>query len=124
MKTWEMIKELRENPNKKFISQKGTEYEMLAQIKHGCLYIKDTLRRLTSISLDREWEEVKEPVDFMDALRSGKKVMIKHQDIDGGLNYMSETYNEIDDVMYNISNYFTAEGVREILLNGKWYIED
>lgn len=67
---------------------------------------------------------MKKPVTFIDVLRSNKKVMIKHQDIDGELSYMSETYNEIDDVMYNISNYFTAEGVREILLNGKWYIED
>ena len=66
---------------------------------------------------------MKKPVTFIDVLRSNKKVMIKHQDIDGELSYMSETYNEIDDVIYNISNYFTAEGVREILLYGKWYIE-
>lgn len=75
------------------------------------------------LNINDEWEEVKEPVDFMDALKSGKKVMIKHQDIDGELSYMSETYNDINDVMYNISNYFTAEGVREIFLNGEWYIE-
>jgi hypothetical protein len=68
--------------------------------------------------------KTKEPVTFIDALRSSKKVMIKHQDLDGELSYMSETYNDIDDVMYNISNYFTAEGVREILLNGEWYIEN
>lgn len=67
---------------------------------------------------------MKKPVTFIDVLRSNKKVMIKHQDIDGELSYMRETYNEIDDVMYNISNYFTAEGVREILLNGEFYIED
>ena len=71
----------------------------------------------------KTWE-MKKPVTFIDALKSGKRVMIKHQDLDGELSYMSETYNDIDDVMYNISNYFTAEGVREILLNGEWYIED
>lgn len=56
MKTWEMVKELTENPRKVFISNKGTDSEMIAQIKHGCLFIEDTLRGLTSVSLNREWE--------------------------------------------------------------------
>lgn len=120
MKTWEMIKELTENPEKIFKNQYGVEIRVLpdndlffgGEIGHNFIGITD------------EWEEVKDPVTFIDALKSGKRVMIKHQDLDGELSYMSEIYNEIDDVMYNISNYFTAEGVREILLNGKWYIED
>ncbi len=118
MKTWEMIKELTENPEKIFRNQNG---EGISVLSGNELYFDDGYK---NIYLCDEWEEVKESVSFIDALRSGKKVMIKHQDLDGELSYMSETYNEIDDVMYNISNYFTAEGVREILLNGEWYIED
>ena len=122
MKTWEMIKELTENPEKKFKEKSFGQVEMfkgyLVQSSNMDIIV------INKDILEKEWEEVKEPVSFIDVLRSGKKVMIKHQDIDGELSYMSETYNDIDDVMYNISNYFTAEGVREILLNGEWYIEN
>lgn len=115
MKTWEMM----QHSGKKF--KRKSDGFVIEITPDGTLYWDSGHRFL---NINDEWEEVKDPVTFIDALKSGKRVMIKHQDLDGELSYMSETYNDIDDVMYNISNYFTAEGVREILLNGEWYIED
>jgi len=117
-----MLEILAKYPEKKFNNK------ILGQVElyEGTLVWLSNMEEviMSNTVLKMEWEEVKEPVDFMTALRSGKKVMIKHHDLDGELNYMTETYNDINDVMYNISNYFTAEGVREIFLNGEWYIED
>ncbi len=128
VKTWEMIKELTENPEKEFVQKYNKKLHVFMTVDGEVFYGIDGDGQTKPLVLDnwlkQEWEEVKEPVTFIDALRSDKKVMIKHQDLDGELRYMSETYNDIDDVMYNISSYFTAEGVREILLNGEWYIED
>ena len=118
MKTWEMIKELTENPKKKFISHKGTSCEMLAQIKHGCLYIEDRLRGFTSIDMERKWEEVKEPVSWKKAFEAGlhgKRIKPVGEDL---------TFPDYENLIY-VFKYLTDRPhfFNEIIL-GNWYIED
>ena len=71
MKTWEMIKELTENPKKKF-RLKGNN--VVLEVVDGEIDLTD----IDWVLLDDEWEEVKEPVDFMTAIKSRKFVKVEH----------------------------------------------
>ena len=70
MKTWEMIKELTENPEKEFISCKlggGKDDVLKTKSIDGAIRFCDVgagrHEVLIGVDLKREWEEVKEPVD-------------------------------------------------------------
>ena len=68
MKTWEMVKELTENPEKKFYnkneSEAGNVYSDGVAIRW-----EDTAEPVKLILMDkRDWREVKEPVSFIGAV--------------------------------------------------------
>lgn len=116
MQTWEMIKELTENPDKKF-----------KRFGDGLVVWGDGLGYLRwesghdYINIDHEWEEVKEPVDFMTAVSSGKYIKVEHRLISyEGYDY----YRRLDLLMLDLANSFSEGEFAEILENGKWYIED
>ena len=102
MKTWQMIKELTENPEKEFISyKKKSDRDVLkAKSIDGAIRFSNEENRwyevLIGVDLEREWEEVKKPVDFMTAIKSGKYV---------GVEYSGAKYEEMS-------------------LPNLWYIED
>ncbi len=60
----------------------------------------------------------------MTAVRSGKRIKIEHSCLDGSLGYLTANYNELGDILDEISTYLSGSDIRRILLNGKWYIED
>lgn len=70
MKTWEMIKELTENPEKKFKSISGRYGDRVAFVNgFECIVQEDKYgNAIPSIVIHREWEEVKEPVGFIELL--------------------------------------------------------
>lgn len=141
MKTWKMIKELAENPSKRFKSNLYNK-ELLALIKNNKLYIQNEKGvEMTNIDMSREWEEVKQPVDFMTAVKSGKKVRVEHK-------YIKDLCNEIysrEDCAYDynllnainegehrdlvgllsaICDHALNGDIQEIILNGNWYIQE
>lgn len=74
MKTWEMVKELTENPEKKFTYIGDGEIGMVENIGGAILVteinsnpINETLK-LNSFTIGLDWREVKEPVSFMRAV--------------------------------------------------------
>ena len=105
MKTWEMIKKLTENSSKEFKREDGLVLSTS---------IDDTLiwePGYTHLNLHDEWEEVKEPVSFMEAVESGKR--IRHE--------LWLEYDFLEVVLYKLSELSTKT-MRDMIL-GKWYIE-
>lgn len=115
-----MIKELTENPNKKFNckNEKGN----YVSIQNGVLCWEDGKEFHLNTGFKYggtleiyEWEEVKEPVSFIEAVRSGKQIRYVGW-------YTAYSPAELGDLLYDLTNY-NAEKIRELLL-GQWYIED
>lgn len=119
IKTWEMIKELSENPKKKF------------KRKTDGLEIRNMCGRFnwepgyTFLGVNDEWEEVKEPVDFMEVVKKSNdnttwfKVehsLLTEQSIE-------KTFTLATFLDY-ISETFISGCVADILSTGKFYIED
>lgn len=123
MKIEDAIKMIRDNPQKQFSNEFG--YIMKTET-NGIVVRLDSDGDGFGIDISHEWEEVKKPVDFMTALKSGKKMKVEHE-------FISEPYEK-----ENLSNYYrdfatlldelrtswNPVDAREIILRGKWYIED
>lgn len=108
MKTWEMVKELMENPEKKFALKSDDTV---------CLGCNDGVIDLSSIDyllIVDEWKEVKEPVTFVEAVESGKSIK--------PASWRGERYLEIDDLVYELSQ-MNPSRIRALIAD-KWEIED
>lgn len=113
MKTWEMIKELTENPKKEF---------RLKEVKSGEVYADDEgvirFSCVSGIYLEDEWEEVKKPVTWQEAFKAGLEgKRIKPW----GQNITFPSYESLDYVIPYLAErpvYYTK------IMLGKWYIED
>ena len=114
-----MIKELTENPEKEFKNKTdGYRVKMIDDVLTYPWYNSehelqtDDWFLIAENVLEMEWEEVNEPVDFMTAVASGKR--IKHEK-------WADFYelNEIFDGMSLVSD----NSSRKTIL-GKWYVED
>lgn len=128
MKTWEMIKELTENPEKKFRNR--NDYELIAGIDEdlGVINYEYNGEYLYFSPYD-EWEEVKEPVSFIEAVESGKRVKVEYMYInDPNYKYIDlEEYEEFDplDILFSkLACDFSSVLIRDIIKNGEWYIEE
>jgi len=117
-KTWEAIKELTENPKLKFKYDTGAEYGVIANINGDIKLIECAGQKISkclclySGFLNVRWEPVREPVDFMTAIKAnqkGKVIRYVLEDIDTQRHFPP---------YYNGNIYSTA------ILNGKWYIEE
>ena len=117
METWQMIKELTENPKLRFknglhvveISDKTKAIVWKSEDSEEAPFIIYSHSGSGVDNLHIEWEEVPEPVDFMTAANSGKR--IKHEGWDG--------YYFLHEALHILQNRDAALG----LINGKWLIE-
>lgn len=110
MKSWEVVKALSENPKRKFIC-KGVVAE---NISGDLVLSKEGVE--FGFCVNDEWEEIKEPVDFMTAINSGKR--IKPAGSTG--NFM--TIKSLSG--YMLGSKYKSEEDRIELINGKWIIEE
>ena len=129
MKTWEMIKELTENPSKKFMCKSGPRKGRTVGFDGRSIDWHDEYRTnefeksyfSIKSTLNWEWEEVKEPVDFMAAVKSGKRFkLINKDDAEGVLT----RYMDLNTFMDTLSSMWSKELSKAILTEGKFYIED
>lgn len=126
LKTWEMIKNLSENPNKKFISNYTKDSYYIAEVNNEILSIVDSYNNkpIILISLKREWEEVKKPVSFMDILIQAKKDNAKLFTIKNPAHDVNFTKQPLHFILSYLSTTCTDDLLADILLNSVWYIED
>lgn len=114
MKTWEMIEELVKNPDKNFkrlsdgLEVRNTHGRFNWESGHAFLGVED------------EWEEVKEPVSFIEAVKSKKEIKVEHYlTVESNL----DCYMYLDDFLYELDYNYTSDQVRDIILNGEFYIK-
>lgn len=126
LKTWEMIKNLSENPNKKFISNYTKDNYYIAEVNNEILSIVDSYNNkpIILISLKREWEEVKKPVSFMDVLIQAKKDNAKLFTIKNPAHDVNLIKQPLYFILSYLSTTCTDDLLADILLNSVWYIED
>ena len=113
MKTWEMIKELTENPSKEFTRKSDGLH--IKTNKYGELIWDSGYQFLR---LYHDWKEVKQPVDFMTALNSRQFVLVEHE-----LATYTD-YERLDLIMVDLADNLNSYEFAEVIENGKWYIED
>lgn len=126
MKTWEMIKELTENPEKKFMSTTEEYSALIAVVKDRCFEFQEGTSNKIKLRIitEREWEEVKEPVSFMELLQEVK--------MDHNLTFRYESFPEINfsfkgklyKFLCQIGSEFASVDVARLLTEGRFYIED
>lgn len=116
MKTWEMYKALLENPKKKFKMVNSTTVYCLSE--KNFLQPEEPRDRnflATHLPPDVEWEEVKEPVPWQEAIQAwidGETICVECYD-----SHESPIEMDIDatgDAFYLMKHMFTK---------GKWYIK-
>lgn len=126
MKTWEMIKEISENKEKKFKNSMGN---IVGLNKTGRLsWLEKGNNNGDPLvfgscdawpNLNIEWELVREPVDFMTAVKAfseGKPVICESSSFGKRRYNPTHGHTLIDDKDSSISY--------QEIINGKWYIED
>lgn len=76
--------------------------------------------------LSAKFIPIQKPVSFMEAVESGKKVKVDYSDIDTDDNhtFSCEDYRNLASLIFDIVNKNGSRAFKEIILNGKWYIED
>lgn len=120
MKTWEVIKVLTDDPSKKFerVGDK-VKFKLSSKIDAGQVighYLEGLNTSYESIRLDDDWELVREPVDFMTAVKELKN----GKTIESHSPFGKRRYKPFQDVLED--QHGTSVSSHEIL-EGKWYIE-
>lgn len=134
MKLHEVVERLMENPHKKFYT-KGRPH-LIAYAEEGRICFRNTIVPNSEYrydpSIEHEWEEINEPVSFLEAIKSGKRIRVEHdlinelegklfsrQDITESFN----TYHAPTKLLDLLLDLFSEHHFIEIILKGKWYIE-
>lgn len=136
-KTWEVIKELTENPGKEFetidyhgkrlVALNVEEFKFSNKTSNDAIVTKKfngsvELLTLNDFMKNRKWKEVRKPVTFIEAVKAvkgGSRVGLVYYP------FRMEFHKwELRDLLVEIGQDYEDEELVEIILNGKWYIED
>lgn len=106
MKTWEVYKIVLENPKAKFRRMSDGEVYYFSDQTH-CIRRDGGNGSMLTDRYDEDWELVREPVDFMTAINSGKAIR--------GENFTLANSGEL---------FLGHQQLSPADINGKWYIEE
>lgn len=120
-KTWEVIKMITENPNLKFRTYCSDAFKS----ENGYIVFEniDCIDGFDgNFTGNEEWTLVQEPVDFMTAVKSGKKIKVEHLNAEGF--EFSNKYETLFVIFEELGKHLDSISIREILTEGKFYIEE
>ncbi|OZV10758.1 hypothetical protein CIW83_18225 [Tissierella sp. P1] len=126
MKTWEVIKELTENPNKKFRRKELNSY---VTVEGGMIVWRGEFQRGQKMEIgfidkrDSEWEEVKEPVNFMEVLERVSNNLHTRISLHDEARERIYAVRSLSGILRDLDEEFDSREIAKILLEGKWYIE-
>jgi len=119
LKTREMIKELTENPEKRFHYNTGSESGVIENIQGDIMVAERSCKphKPSELILHRgfmkiDWELVREPVNFMTAINSGKRIK------PWGTTF---AFMDFGQVLFYLGSANVEVAFKQI--NGKWLIE-
>ena len=117
MKLSEAIKALEIDNTKIFVSKNKAFVEMQCRSQYGSIkFFRYTSIYAGDISLDREWEEVLQPITFEEVMNNAKVFKCKHQNI------KEDGYWILSRFIQMLSmKEFTSSEIIDILKNGKFY---
>lgn len=121
MKLSEVIAILEERPRKKFVADKGKRMEMIAFSDGRTVQFEYTQEKngiVIAIDTKRDWQEVKQPVSFIEAIKAFDKGSNIYCAYDNGetFYFTRKPYKGLKDACDNpIASY--------MILEGKWYID-
>lgn len=129
MKTGAMINKITENPEKKFrcltkpmmgeiVGMNGNNIDWYSDGKFNNTYL-----RIYDI-LHWDWEEVKEPLSFVEMLKAIKDGAIPYVSLKNETNLVNYQGWELDDMLADLGDCFGGRDIAEILLSSKFYIEE
>ena len=114
MKLSEVIKELEKDRNKIYKSENVNLYTREGKYLHFNNTILET--QIGCINLDREWEEVLQPITFDEVLNNGKLFKCKHPNI------KEEGYWTLSRFIHHLSmKGFDSDEIFNILNTGEFY---
>lgn len=121
-KTWEVIKMITENETLKF---QNSLKEELKYSGHGIrMFESGEEIEIYAIRGDEEWTLIQEPVDFMTAVKSGKRIKVEHEAIKHFELKCTSEYLTLFVVVEELAKNLDSISLREILTEGKFYIEE
>lgn len=133
-KTWEVIKILTENPKLEFEiinSQPSKNKGKLFVSRTGYLRIvwdiNSDLKGIDgNITLNDKWILIQQPTSFVKVLKSEKRVKVEHEIMLGliPLEPRLKDYERFSMLMMFLSKHLASDKLKEVILNGKWYIEE
>ena len=124
-KTWQAIKMLTENPKLEF---KASESRLFKE-DGGYIVLENYNGDLANgfdncFTGNEEWALVQEPVDFMTAVKSGKRIKVEHEAIKHFELKCTFEYLTLFVVVEELAKHLDSISLREVLTEGKFYIED
>lgn len=135
-KTWEVLKMIEENKTLEFKNKRGE----IIKYKNYCVRILKDNKNLEfyGFDIEDEWILIKQPVTFEEVLSLNKRCKVEHELINDEINIccnekvikdsckflISGRYLELNYLMLALSWIFSNEGIRKIIEEGKWYLED
>ncbi|NME63820.1 hypothetical protein HF846_04290 [Clostridium cadaveris] len=121
-KTWEVYKMLTENPTLKFKDEFG--YCLMVVGKEFVMKDEEEDEDVVHNNIDDKWTLVQNPVDFMTAVKSGKKIKVEHEAIKHFELKCTSEYLTLFVVVEELGKNLDSISLREILTEGKFYIEE
>lgn len=123
MKIWEILKE--ENVGKSVVGSNKAIYKIkLGQCNDILLFKKESCicEEFSQIEImTLNFEFIQQPVTFEEILNSDKKCRVEHNKTNSFS--ILENFMELDSFLCYISQYFASEDIRQIIKEGKWYLE-
>jgi hypothetical protein len=69
--------------------------------------------------LDEKWEEIPQPVSFIEAIESCKPIRVEHEYF-----CMHGNYEDTDHLLMKIGSILTPYQIKKVTRDGKWYIKE
>lgn len=134
MKIWEVMRKLHDNQKGTYRTKRDRSGYMeitIDEMNYYQLTVFDGDGKVSKfrnqfngmVDTYKEWEKIKEPVTFEEVINSDKLCRVEHPFLIEN-EFDIKIFKTFDELMFGISNITNAHEMREIIKNGKWYLQE
>lgn len=124
MKLYDVMRRWATDPSTKFYC---IHTEEVWRLENGLVLTENNEKRIINkTTLNFDFEEIKEPVSFIEAVESEKRVRVEHPYISQPYekSELSRDYQYLGAILDILSAAWGEDEIRKIILEGDWYIEN